>query len=109
MRYGGPERRRAERLRKQFTIRMRKISGNVAGDWDLILLRDISKSSLSFNYNRTLQEGDLLDLKISIGAAVEPIICRGETISVFACSSLCSKSSSPPLFIRNPTVPQLMP
>ncbi len=78
MRYGGPERRRAERLRKQFTIRMRKISGNVAGDWDLILLRDISKSSLSFNYNRTLQEGDLLDLKISIGAAVEPIICRGE-------------------------------
>lgn len=78
MHYGGPERRRAERLRKQFTIRMRKITGNAAGDWDLVLLRDISRGSLSFSYNRTLQEGDLLDLKISIGAGVEPIICRGE-------------------------------
>lgn len=78
MSYGGPERRRAERMRKQFTIRMRKITGKTAGDWDLVLLRDISKGSLSFNYNQTLQEGDLLDLKISIGAGVEPIVCRGE-------------------------------
>ncbi len=78
MNYGGPERRSAERLRKQFTIRMRKITGAVVSDWDLVLLRDISRGSLSFSYNRTLREGDLLDLKISIGAGVEPIVCRGE-------------------------------
>ncbi len=74
----GSERRSAERIHKPFAVRMRKISGKMSGDWDLVLLRDISKSSLSFNYNRTLQEGDLLELKISIGDRAEPITCRGE-------------------------------
>ncbi len=84
MSYFGPERRKTERIRRQFTVRMRRISGNIAGDWDLVLLKDISKSSLSFHHDRAFQEGDLLDLKISIGVDPAPVVCRGEVARVDA-------------------------
>lgn len=82
MSYTGPERRKSDRVRKQFTIRLRRISNSFAGDWDIVLLKDISRSSLSFQHDRPFGEGDLLDLKINIGSDNTPISCRGEVVRV---------------------------
>lgn len=82
MYYGGPERRKAERVRKQFVVHIRKISGGKPGDWDMVLLKDISRASLSFGYDHSLQEGDLVELKFNIDKVSSAIVCRGEVARV---------------------------
>lgn len=80
--YSGPERRRSERVRKQFVVHIRKVTGNKPGDWDMVLLKDISKASLSFGYDHSLREGDVVDLKFNIEKGSAAIECRGEVARV---------------------------
>ncbi len=52
----------------------------VSKDWDMILIKNISKGGLLFNYDDELKIGTTLNLKINIALNKNPIHCIGKVV-----------------------------
>lgn len=78
--YSGEERRQYRRLNKQFVVSI-KIQG-ASEEWDMVLIKNISRGGLSFVYHQGLREGMILDLKINIALNTHPVYCAGKVVHV---------------------------
>ena len=74
------DRRRHKRLKKPFSLRIQVQFAAAAGPWDMVLVKDISRSGLSFTYDRPLKVGDRLAMKINFGFEPGTIQCMGEVV-----------------------------
>ena len=80
--YSGAERRRHERLNKQFVVSIQIQGASEA--WDMVLIKNISRGGLSFVYPNELREGMILNLKINIAFNAHPVYCVGKVVRVRA-------------------------
>ena len=78
----GPERRKSTRLKKPFSLRLHIRGGGTFTAWDMVFIKDISRSGLAFAYDLPFKKGILLDLRINFGADRGTIDCEGEVIRV---------------------------
>lgn len=81
--FSGANKRRFARLNKQFVVRV-QIQGGASKDWDMVLIKNISKGGLLFGYTTELKEGMILNFKINIALNKNPIVCAGQVIRVQA-------------------------
>jgi len=82
MDHPGPEKRKAKRIVKPFVLRLQKPAESEDKDWAFIFVKDISKVGLAFRTNDEFREGDIVNLKVSVGRDVRPVACRGEVVRV---------------------------
>lgn len=80
--YEGPDRRKFKRLKKPLSLRFRPKAGGAFVQWDIVLIKDISRLGLSFHYDRSLKEGTLLNLKVNLGLERGTVECEGKVIRV---------------------------
>ena len=77
--YSGAEKRRFKRLNKAFVVRIRpEIGGHK--DWDMVLIRNISKGGMCFITPDDIKVGAVLDFKINVKLNKHTIICKGAVI-----------------------------
>ena len=81
--YSGEEKRRFKRLYKQFVVRI-QIQSGLTKDWDVLVIRNISRGGMLFTYHKQLSEGMILNLKINVALNKDPIYCKGKVIHVRA-------------------------
>jgi hypothetical protein len=76
----GQEREKHDRIEKQYMTRF-KIKSDVqdagSDDWDTVVLKNVSAGGAMFSYNKNLENGKLLDLKIYVKSTLT-INCVGE-------------------------------
>ncbi len=80
--YPGPDRRKSRRLKKPLTVRIQAQAGGAFAEWDIVLIKDIGRLGLSFNCDKPLKEGALLNLKINISLDQKAITCVGKVLRV---------------------------
>ena len=59
-------------------MRLQARAGGAFAEWDIILIKDISRLGLSFPYGKPLKEGALLNLKINLGLEYGTVQCVGK-------------------------------
>jgi hypothetical protein len=84
--YNGQERRKLKRIEKPYRVRFKIRSDEAqemgADDWDSVTLHDLSAGSAVFFYNKDLEIGTLLDLKIDVSESTPTINCVGKIIRI---------------------------
>ncbi len=84
--YNGQEKRKYKRKYKRigkqymakFTIRSDEAQEMESNDWDSVILKNVSAEGALFFYNKDLEIGTLLYLKIYVPKAILIINCVGE-------------------------------
>jgi c-di-GMP-binding flagellar brake protein YcgR len=79
-RYDGSDRRKFKRIKKQYSLRLQVKGAGAFEQWDIVLIRDISRLGISFLYDKALKEGMLLNLRINFGVEGEVIQCAGKIV-----------------------------
>ena len=86
MEYKGPEKRRYKRMRRSFTARVRVYQGAAktaeSSKWDIVTIRNLSASGISFNYNKKIALGTLIELNITLPIGPKPIRCLGQVCRI---------------------------
>lgn len=78
--YAGRERRVYKRMRHQFMTRFRiypQKGSKESHKWDIATIRNLSAGGLSFNYDKNLGAGTLVEFKIILPFIIEPTHCLG--------------------------------
>ena len=57
---------------------------DISQDWDVVLIKNISKNGALFSCQKELKEGMLLNLKINIPLSRDPVHCVGKVVRVQA-------------------------
>ena len=74
------ERRKYKRIKRPFMAKFRVYQGTGARTsrkWDIVRIRNLSAIGISFNYDKKINLGAVLELQIILGIADEPIRCLG--------------------------------
>ncbi len=84
--YNDQKRRKYKRIEKPYMARLKvkqyeglKIS---TSEWGIVALKDLSAGGVLFNYNKNLEIGSLLDLKIDVSIATPTIKCAGRVTRI---------------------------
>ena len=81
MAYKGPERREHKRIYKnyivRFQIRPNDKQEKVFVGWDMVTAVNLGAGGILLNYDRKIEPGSLLDLKINFPGTPDPIECTG--------------------------------
>ncbi len=84
--YNDQKRRKYKRIEKPYMARLKvkqyeglEIS---TSEWGIVALKDLSAGSVLFNYNKNLEIGSLLDLKIDVSIATPTIKCAGRVTRI---------------------------
>ncbi len=84
--YNGQERREYKRIEKPYMagVRVKQHEGHEKGSagWDSVFLMNLSAGGALFFYNKDLEIGTLLYLKIYVPKAILIINCVGEIIRI---------------------------
>ena len=48
----------------------------------MVVVEDLGAGGVSFNYNRNLEAGSLIDLKIAVSSSMPPVNCVGKIIRI---------------------------
>ncbi|OIO37021.1 MAG: hypothetical protein AUJ72_05330 [Candidatus Omnitrophica bacterium CG1_02_46_14] len=78
--YTGGEKRKYQRLNKQFVVRIQ--IPEISKEWDMVLIKDISKGGLLFRYHKEFGVGMSLNLKISVAFNKSSILCVGKIVRI---------------------------
>ena len=78
--YEGSDRRKNKRLRKPFSLRLQVQDGQTSTPWDMVIVKDISRDSLSFTYDRSLSIGARLLFKLNFGYERGTIQCEAQVV-----------------------------
>lgn len=77
----GHENRRAhDRIKKHFSSSMRHASGENAGVWMLVFVKNISAGGILFNAEQPTGVGAPLELRIDMLSGRDPISCLGRVV-----------------------------
>ena len=80
------ERRKYERAESPCVIEFQTRPGQVqekgTAKRGMVIVEDVGAGGVSFNYNKNLQNGSLVDMKIGISSTTPPINCVGKIIRV---------------------------
>ena len=102
MEYKGPEKRRYKRMRRSFTARIRVYKGAVkpaeSSKWDIVTIRNLSAAGISFNYNKKIALGALVELNITLPINPKPIRCLGQVCRIDETKSAQSDRIQIPIF-----------
>ncbi|MHC4182194.1 MAG: PilZ domain-containing protein [Planctomycetota bacterium] len=84
--YNGKEKRKYKRIGKPYMVRLRikhheGLKTSSAG-WDWVVLKDLSAGGALFDYNKHLEIGTLMDLKIDVSTSAPTINCVGKIIRI---------------------------
>ncbi len=82
----GKERRKYKRIEKPYMVRLRVkhhegLKTSSAG-WDWVVLKDLSAGGALCSYNKHLEIGTLLDLKIEVSTSTPTINCVGRVTRI---------------------------
>jgi len=84
--FKGKERRKYKRVKKPFIIgfQIKEHKGRKKAfeGWDMVAVLDIGAGGALFYYNKKVEVGSLLDLKVNFSPEEDPISCVGEVIRV---------------------------
>ena len=81
--YDSPNRRQSPRINKPFTLRFQIVAGAaLTSAWDMVLLKDISRTGASFTCDKALNIGTTLNLKFNFGFEQEVVQCTGKVVRV---------------------------
>ncbi len=80
------ERRRHKRVQKpcvvEFQVKQGDVQEKVSGKRGMVIIEDLGVGGVFFNYNKNLEIGSLIDLKIGISSSSSPINCVGKIIRI---------------------------
>lgn len=86
MEYKGSEKRKYKRIKHSFTARIRLYQGAVnseqSGKWNIVTIRNLSAAGISFNYNKKIALGTLIELNITLPIGPKPIHCLAEVCRI---------------------------
>lgn len=86
MEYPGQEKRRDTRVKHPFTARIRVHQEGGESEeslkWDVVTMRDLSASGVSFNYTKKIESGTVIEFNIAVPFTEEPFQCLGEVCRV---------------------------
>lgn len=85
--YQGEERRQYKRVRKPFLVNfsVREHSGSrEAKGWDMVAVVDLGAGGMLFYYNKRMEVGTSLDLKVNFSATRGPVQCTGKVVRLVA-------------------------
>ena len=75
------ERRRFKRTKKSFMARVRFVASSTENSgWDMVMLRDLGAGGMTFSYDRKIPAGTLLDFRLHLPFAPEPIQGIGRVV-----------------------------
>jgi len=84
--YPGGERRLYKRIAKPFMTKFRILkdepSQEDSASWDMVVVKNLGAGGILFNYDKKMDMGSLLDLKINFPASEQPIKCTGKVIRI---------------------------
>jgi CheY-like chemotaxis protein len=84
--YNDTKKRKYNRIEKPYTARLRvkqyEDQEMSSPDWDTAVVENLSAGGMLFNYNKNLEIGSLLDLKLSISESKAAISCIGRVIRI---------------------------
>ena len=82
----GRERRKYKRIEQQFIarfqVRPHESPKEVFKGWDMVTVRNLSAGGVSFNYDKDLGVGSILDFKINFPDHESPVSCFAEIIRI---------------------------
>jgi hypothetical protein len=80
------ERRKHKRIEKQFIarfqVRPHECSTEAFKGWDMVTVRNLSSGGVSFNYDKDLGVGSVLDFKVNFPDYEPPISCLAKILRV---------------------------
>lgn len=86
MNYKGDERRKYKRVKKPFIVGFQVRPHSPGLDdfsgWDMVATLDLGAGGILFYYDRKLEVGSYLDLRINFSVARPPIKCVGKVIRI---------------------------
>lgn len=78
------EDRQHKRIRKRFVLRFKIKPANdreeVHNGWNMVTSKDLSAGGILFNYDKEIEVGTLIDIKLNFPMSEVPITCTGEII-----------------------------
>ena len=80
--YKGPDRRQFKRIKKPFSLRMQVQGAGAFENWDIVLIKDISRVGLSFTLDKLIKMDTHLNLKINFGYESGTIECVGKVTRI---------------------------
>ncbi|GEM_PF-467398 len=80
--YRGEERRKFKRIRQQFIIQFQVPSDKSLAGWNMVPVRNIGAGGLLFNYDKKLQIGTSINLKINFPMAKKPLSGAAKVLRV---------------------------
>ena len=72
---------RAKRIKRPFLVNVRALQKESKSEkspgWDMVIVRDLSSSGISFKFNKEIALGTDLEFNIRLPISAEPLYCRG--------------------------------
>ena len=72
------ERRMSKRIYKKITTRFRFLNENNSEKWDIIFIENIGVGGVLFKFDRPLEVGTMIELKVSFPGDLESISCQAK-------------------------------
>ncbi|MFH1093563.1 MAG: PilZ domain-containing protein [Candidatus Omnitrophota bacterium] len=80
------EKRQSKRIKRSFTARIKTLQNEDAKEkavkWDIVTMKDLSASGISFNYTSKIPAKTALELNISLPFVKDGICCAGEVCRI---------------------------
>lgn len=82
--FKGKERREYKRIKKHFIAKFRvEHKGEpTSGSWEMVTVENLGAGGVLFNYDKKIEVGSLLDLKINFPGLKDPIECEGKVVRI---------------------------
>lgn len=78
--------RRYGRIKRHFVVRLRIRPGQTQAEsltsWNIVTVRDLSAGGILFNYDKEIEIGTLIDLKINFPLLITPIDCVAKVVRI---------------------------
>ena len=82
----GIERRKCKRISGHFIVespkRTHRVRRIIPGGWNVVIASNLSASGALFDYNRIIEIGELIDMRVYFPAYKTPINCIGKVIRI---------------------------
>jgi len=98
----GPEKRKYKRVNRRLTARVRPYQKNKKPEesvkWDIVTIRNLSATGVSFNYTQKIALDTILEFKIALPFTAEPLHCLGQICRIDEETMIKIKSRGIPIY-----------